>query len=363
MSNKKIKLTIGLLAGLFLVIQCLLVGGFFVLRNHRRTEYVHSGDLSSTEGVKILDDENIFFKIDKADPNNIVINWSETGVHLLSGKCRVKQCGEKNPQVMGRLKSGHEYRIVIDSGNCASACMVTDTVVLENQLEIYPVKGLGKMVGGLCHLCRLSIGEMTIVHPYSTYLTAHYEQSLLGRTTWVEKQILLGLPLMRSFSYILIDNVAGEIEFAFAIENTFEPTDADNWSQYAMVVENHPGRKEILMVDVPIGGSVQHMHLDTGLGSALVMTEKLWEKFGNDVITVHEKESFLWTPQFGKLPSRQIITENFTIGDNTIERLVIDVTGNENPFGEGITLGYGAFKKTVFVLDFAQNILWIKKVP
>ena len=135
MSNKKIKLIIGLLAGLYLMIQCLLVGGFFVLRNHRRTEYVHSGDLTSAEGVKLLDDETKFFKIDKTDPNKIVINWNETGVHLPSGKYRVKQCGEKNPQVMGKLKSGHEYRVVIDSGNCASACVVTDTVVLENPVS------------------------------------------------------------------------------------------------------------------------------------------------------------------------------------------------------------------------------------
>ena len=104
MSNKKIKLIIGLLAGLYLVIQCLLVGGFFVLRNCWRTEYVRSGDLSAVDGIRILDDENKFFKIDKTDPNKIVINWNETGVHLPSGKYRVKQCGEKNPQSWANLK-------------------------------------------------------------------------------------------------------------------------------------------------------------------------------------------------------------------------------------------------------------------
>ena len=270
----------------------------------------------------------------------------------------------KKSAVMGKLKSGHEYRVVIDSGNCASACVVTDTVVLENQLEIYPLKDLGPMIGGLCHLCKLSIGEMTIVHPYTTYLTAHYEQSFLGMTTWVEKQILLGLPLMQTFSYVLIDNIAGEVEFAFDAENSFEPADVDNWNQYKMEVENKSAGQVILMVDIPINGSLQHVRLDTGLGSALVMTEKLWEKFGADVITVHEKESFLWTPQFGKLPSRQIIAKNFTIAENTIERLVIDVMRNENPLKEDeFTLGYGAFKETVFVLDFERNRLWVKKVP
>ena len=330
----------------------------FVLRHTEGTVFVYAHDLESTAGVPLLDPNNDIFEIISREPNRVDVKWEKTDIYL-KGRCRVKMReNSPNVQVLAEVNNGKSYPVVIDSG-FTKYLSVTDTVVLDAGLKIYRIDGLGKKVGGLCHLEQLKIGTLTIVHPACEYWLAHYERRVLGHTTWEEKKIYLGLGLMKEFSYILIDNVTREVEFA--ANNSFNPQDSNQWHQYPMTIEHDEKQNARLIVDIPLVGQPRRIKLDTGAAPGLILTESIWAKVSAGLHLRHQEKDRLATPLSGWLPSKKITVEQLTLGNIPINDARIHVIADDTPYGQdNFTLGMDFFRETVIVLDFERNLLWVR---
>ena len=340
------------------IISALCWAFLFALRFTDRTVFVYTCNLESTPGVRVLDANNPFFKITRAEPNRVEVDWGNTGIHL-KGHCRVKMReGTTNTQVLGTLREGKTYPVVIDSGFC-QYLSVSDTIVLDAGLDIYPAKELGSDTGGFCHLCRLKIGDLTIVHSPCTYTLAHYEKRGFGRDPWKEKKILFGLRLMKKFRYILIDNINQEVEFS--VEELFEPADPNRWSRFPASLESDNTGGERLMVDIPIADQTRHLMFDTGADSGLIVAKDVWETIAAKLTIVRKTRNKL-SMMHGFEPCDEITVEKLVVGDSSLSNEKVQVLDNDNPWGnEFLLLGMDYFKDTVVVIDFEHNLLWIHK--
>lgn len=320
--------------------------------------YVYAHDFESSPGVRLMDPNHVIFEVISHGTNRVNVKWDKTEIHH-QGRCRVKMReNSPNVQVLAQVNDGKSYPLVIDSG-ATKYLAVTDSLVLDAGLEIYPIYELGKNIGGLCHIDQLKIGTLTIVHPACEYWLTHYERHVLGQTIWKEKKLNLGLNLMKEFSYILFDNVTREVEFA--TNNSFDPQDSNSWHQYPISIEHSNKQYARLVVDIPLAGQTQHIELDTGAAPGLIITESIWAKISSGLHIQYQEKGQLRTPLSGWLPSRNITVEQLALGNISINDARIHVITDDNPFGKDeFTLGIGFFRETVIVLDFEQNLLWIR---
>ena len=320
--------------------------------------YVHAYDFESSPGVRLMDPNHVIFEIISQETNRVNVKWDKTEIHH-QGRCRVKMReNSPNVQVLAEVNDGKIYPVVIDSG-ATTYLAVTDSLVLDAGLEIFPIYELGKNIGGLCHLEKLKIGTLTIVQPACEYWLAHYERRVLGHTIWQEKKINLGLGLMKEFSYILIDNVTREVEFA--ANNPFNPKDPHQWHQYPMTIEQDEKPNAGLIVDIPLVDQTRRIKLDTGAGPGLILTENIWTTFSSNLQIRHQKKDRLATPLSGWLPCTTITVEQLILGNTKINDARIHVIADDNPYGQDeFTLGMGFFAGTAIALDFERRILWAK---
>lgn len=324
-----------------------------------RPVLIQSDNLESVPGVRVLDANNPFFKVTRSGPKRIGIKWAKTNIKLKHPKCRVKQLAGMNLLVMGQLNGNKAYPVMIDTGN-PKDLVVSDTVVADSQLDIYPIEELGPPFGGLCHVARIEIGNMAITNPMCYYMLSHYERRVLGRTIWKQRDILLGLGLIRKFVYVLIDNITGEVEFC--VKGSFEADPNESWSQYSMSIETDDQNQERLMVDMPIAGQAREIVFDTGYGGGLVMTERIWEGFSENLTVIRTRDALLAT-LLGLEPCHDIIVEKLEVGGRSINNATIAVTVESDSNlsrQESITLGMMYFKDTVVVLDFERGLMWVK---
>lgn len=324
-----------------------------------RPVLIQSDNLESEPGVCVLDANNPFFKVTRSGPKRIGIKWAETNLYLEYPKCIVKHLVGTRVRVMGRLNNNKDYPVVIDSGN-PMALIVPDTVVTDCGLEIYPMEELGPPFGGLCHVARIEIGNMAITNPMCHYMLSHYERRVFGRTIWKQRDIILGLGLIRKFVYVLIDNITGEVEFC--VKGSFDADHDSSWSQYSMSIEMDDQNQERLLVDMPIAGQARELVFDTGSACGLDMTERMWEGFSENLTVIRTRDALLAT-LLGLEPCRGIIVEKLEVGDRFINNATITVTVESDSNlsrQESITLGMMYFKDTVVVLDFERGLMWVK---
>jgi len=343
-------------------LQCAFIFGFKALKkflDSTATEhivFVRRSNLESEPGVRVLDANNPYFQVIRMEPNRVEIDWGKTGIGL-KNRCRVKMLEEQKVQVSGILSDNKQYPITIDSGFNHSV-LVSDTIVLDAGLEIYPVAESDGINGGLCNLKQLKIGDLTIEHPPCIYKLAHYEGRKLGKTKWKEEIIALGLNLMKCFRYILIDNINHEVEFS--IRDTFEPADSNEWSRYSTSLEIDNSKRERLMVDIPLAGKTRHLMLDTGSGCGLIVAKDVWKTISSE-LTILKKTNIKQRMMHGFESSKEITVQNLDVGDHQLKNAVIYMLLNEEPCGKDFfLLGMGYFQDTVIVIDFERNLLWIK---
>jgi len=331
----------------------------YVLRCTNRTVFVLTSNLESTPGVHLLDPNTGIFEIISREPNQANVKWIESSIYMKDCAHVKMRENSRNVQVLGELNNGKNYPVVLDTGY-PKYIGVTDTVVTDAGLPIYPMADLGHhLIGGLCDLSQLKIGIVTIVQSPCEYWLAHYERHVLGVTTWKEMTITLGLGLLKKFSYIRIDNVNREIEIGG--KQPFNTQDINQWNKYPMVIERNEKGNAKLMVDIPIAGKLRHIAFDTGSAEGLTLTEKIWDQVSQALQPVHEEKHRLATPLEGRIPCRRVTVELLTVGSIPLSYAQINVTANNNPFGQDdFTLGMDFLKETVIVLDFESKLLWIR---
>ena len=318
--------------------------------------FVKNSNLASMSGIEILDANNIYFRVVKDESNLINADIKVTSV-IKDKKTinRVKMLHNPIKQIMVKINN-KEYPAVIDTGFSGSF-MINDVVIIENKLKIFPFETNEPHVAGYSWIDEVQIGDTNITNKFSFYHLGHYERQVPGKEVEKLGQVILGLKFLRQNKYLLFDNIASEIEFSL---ESFQAEPNEQWKQYKMSFEKD-GNNTRSMVEIPIAGEKTKIIFDTGAASHLSMSQDQWEKFSVKVNVIKEK-NIHFQMVHGFIDAKEKIVEELIIGERRITSAPISISNNDSFLGtDHFMLGMGCFKDTVIVLDFENNLFWVKQ--
>jgi len=296
--------------------------------------------------------------------------WEIDSRIVQDNTCRVKYhnlySASRFMVVEGAVQNtGNRYPIVLDTG-ASQPIFVKDTHVLENKLAIYPMK-INKLNGhslGLCYLPELQIGSVTLTDWPCLYLEPCTKLGLFGLSiaggVSQDRTIILGLPALREFKYIIFDNINKEVEFSY--NEIFESKELQLWERYTFSIEEDFHGNAFLFVMIPVAAEQIELQLDTGSGRGLALAEDLWEQIRMKIPNVKLKKTTESYPYFGHLACKQAVVPEFRLGRRTVKNARISIFPNDSPLmdqSQGL-LGMQYFHDTVLVLDFERNLMWVR---
>jgi hypothetical protein len=273
--------------------------------------------------------------------------------HWLTGKV----------QVPVRIADGRKYSGVMDTGY-GGYVLINDAVVRDNDLAVFPW-GTDAKTGcahGLCEIPVVSIGPMTFENPRGWYLQWQWQFRVLGVPLCRERDVLIGLKLMRPFAYIRFDNRRSEV--VFSPDDAFEPSDLSEWTCLPFILEEVTHDNLKLMVEISMAGVPMRVQFDTGAAKAgLILSEKAWQNVESQLAARGGSQGTVALRQHGWLPCRRFTAPEFKVGHLTLRDKQVFVTPNDSAltFETAGILGLDYFKKTSVVLDFKNNRLWIHR--
>jgi hypothetical protein len=326
-----------------------------ILRCTSRPVYVHTPDLASLPGVRKMDPNSGLFEIIRREPNRVDVQWLKTELHV-PAVCRVPRLGDGNVQVTGWVNDAREYPVVIDTGYDGHL-LVTDTVVQESQLEIWPVADMGAPMGGFCRVDQFTVGQVAIVRPPSVFLLGHYEGRFLGKPTWIEKKIMLGLRVLSLFGHIVVDNLQDEV--LFVMDEPFVPQDPSLWWHYPMSIQEEPSiRHKLLWIEIPLAGEVRHVAFDTGADITLTVSQANWQKLTQKLRPLRQRRARVRRP-YGYDECTVVTVQGLDIAGMSVPGAEVYVNDS---YAGGWCVGMQPFRETVLVLDFQAGRLWIRDI-
>jgi hypothetical protein len=296
-------------------------------------------------------------------------SWNYSGrIHediQRGNRCRVKyhpsHAQYKWVVVEGKIGNGRKYPVILDTG-ASSALFVNDTHIVENKLAISPSGGddNASTGWGTCRLPELRIGELTLLNWSCLYLERHAEVQVFGFPVARSQAIIVGLPALQKFKYIVFDSVSKEAEFS--LENAFEPENSGSWTRYSLVIEEGLGGNAYLFVKMPIAGRMTELQLDTGSGNGLAIGEELWQYLQNRIQNITLSQGTDLYPYIGWLACRRGVIPSLAVGERTVRNAKISVFPDDSPLLEGCQglVGMQYFGDTIIVLDFERNLMWVK---
>lgn len=298
---------------------------------------------------------------DKEDPNKANLKLINNSTIELPNPSRMKYESFyfdliRLVAVTGQLPNGEKYTTFLDTAY-SDYVLVNSLVVLENELAIYPL-GISNWFPsymGLCELPSLQMGQAIIKNPPCMYIQQQWEVKLLGLPIWQQKGFLLGLGILKDFSYIEFNNVKKEVEFSAT--KIFEPDNPDIWDGYPLEI-----RDRRLMVKIPIDGKTLHLMFDTCGRYGMVARSDIWEQLPPKVRSGKIRDSRFQTGFFGELPCKRTKVKKLAIGNIKVKNAEIIILPEDSLYG-GNYISMEFFKNTTVVLDFKNRLLWIKKMP
>jgi hypothetical protein len=260
------------------------------------------------------------------------------------------------------LPGGRRYSGWVDTG-FFDHLYVTDLAVKQCHLAVFPL-GRNTPTGGpvgVCEVPSLRLGKLTIAHPHCVYEQRHWQLRFLGIPLYRHGMVLMGLNLMRLFQYVLFDNVRHEV--AFGLYDAFEPDDPSQWVRLPFTLEWIGGNLR-MMTELSLGRGAAHMQFDTG-GSkpGLVLSQAAWQRLGLRADARDRGNGRTGSVQYGWLPCRMYVLPRLSIDQLNLTKARMGVLPEKSPLLTGMdgNLSLDYFKDTVVVLDFKQNVIWIKQ--
>ena len=348
------------LLGLFLYLQagCSLVGG-------------NGRGLESRADLPVIDPNNGPYSIEiiqRSDGTRDYF-WEIDSQIKQEKPCRVRYhqlySSTRFMVVEGKLgNEGKKYPVVLDTGT-SQPIFVNTTHVLDNKLPIYPMgpnkANLSGYNLGLCHLPELQIGNVTLLNWPTLYLEQHMKLDLLGLSIAKDDFIIVGLPALREFKYIVFDNVRKKVEFSHN-KKLFEPKDPQLWNQYPFSIEEDFHGNAFLFVKIPIAGEEIELQLDTGSGRGLAIGEELWEGMRGKIHNAKTRKARDLYLYLGMLSCKRSVIQKLKVGQRIVKNAQISIFPNDSLLLEECQglLGMQYFQDTVLVLDFQGNQMWVK---
>ena len=297
----------------------------------------------------------------KEDPNRFTISLINNSKIQLSRPCRIKYQSFYFDlvglvAVTGTLPpNGKKYTVFLDSGH-PGYVLTNSLTVLENNLAICHLGEVGWFSSdmGFCDLPALQLGQAIITDPPSEYLQQQWEVRLLGLPIWQQRGVLLGLGLLKDFSYIEFDNTKKEVEFSKS--KVFKPDKSYLWDTYPFEIKN--GR---LMVEMPVEGQVFSLMFDTCGRYGMVVGTDFWEKLPLKTSSEKLSNSKFQSGFLGELHCKRTKIKELNIGNMELRNAEILILPKDSPYmAAAISISMKFFRKTVVVLDFKNGLMWVK---
>lgn len=155
------------------------------------------------------------------------------------------------------------------------------------------------------------------------------------------------------------DNVKQQV--VFNPEDAFKPDDSSQWVNLPFVIENRGKRR--MMIDISLAGSTVYVEFDTGSINSLILQNATWQRLKDGLEVRGGADEKLRTNQYGDLPCRRYVLPELHIRQTTLRNVRADILPDDSPFARNIEgiIGLACFKKTIVVLDFKKNLLWLRK--
>lgn len=263
--------------------------------------------------------------------------------------------------IEGTLGKAKKYPVILDTG-ASVALFVNDVHIKENNLATQPFKYNNESANwGTCHLPELNIGETTLINWPCFYQLQHAELRMFGLPLAQDKAVIVGLPTLLEFKYVAFDNIKREAEFS--PKEVFKPEEPSLWTKYPLKIEEFPGGNTYLFVKVPIAGKEIELQLDTGSGNGLAIRKDLWEQIQQKIQSVTFRQGRELCPYIGWLECEKGVIAKLDFGDRTVKNAKVSIYPDDSPLMENCEglLGMQYFQDTVMVLDFEQNLMWVKQ--
>ncbi len=301
-------------------------------------------------------------KSDK-DPNRVEIWHINNSKIQLSKPCRIRYESFYFDfidliAVPGTLPNGKKYTILLDTGHQAYA-IINSFTMQENNLPFCPLDEIKEIKSyiGFCELSSIQLGQAVIKNPPCAYFQQQWEVRLVGLPIWQQRGVLLGLGLLKEFSYILFDNVKKEVELS--LSETFEPAGREKWDSYKFEI-----KKNYLIVNLPVEGQNFEMMFDSCGRYGMVLNSNFWETLSPKLNYGKIKDNEFQSGFRGELPCRRTKIKRLHIGNTIAKDAEVLILPEDSPYmdvAHSVSISMKYFKKTVVVLDFKNRLMWIKK--
>jgi hypothetical protein len=263
-----------------------------------------------------------------------------------------------NVYINVELPNGHDYSAALDTGYSGVALLTSD-IVLDNKLAIWPYGFSINSESGVCQIPELKIGSVKTHDIAAHFNEQQWQLRIFNRPLYKESKIFLGLHFIRTFDYVIFDNINKDV--VFSKDGAFKPDNPDLWQSYPFEIKTHSGlaESERIIVQMPINGQVYELFFDScGAKPGLNLNKTHWQAIKQNLSFKLHGKDILVTGFGEKTPIQKATVSETSIGEKTIKNAKVNIF--DEPERPSIfSLGY--FQDTVVVLDFVNNLFWIKK--
>ncbi len=266
-----------------------------------------------------------------------------------------------NVGISVEFPTGRKYPAYLDTGFNGFIVLTSD-IVLDNKLEIFKDDFLF-FNDGECHIPVLNIGPAQIKDVMASYEKQQWQFRIMNIPVYKRSAIIIGCSFIKTFDYVLFDNVSQEV--VFSKDGAFKPDSPQLWTSFPFSIKPDSALNAKIMVQMPINGHVYELFFDSCGGKpGLNLNEHDWQTIETDLTVKRLRKSHIDLYQSGRVSCQRATVSELSIGEKTIKNAEINISefpeGSE--FSESlsmITLGY--FQDTIVVLDFVNNLFWIKR--
>jgi predicted aspartyl protease len=254
-----------------------------------------------------------------------------------------------------------KYPLILDTG-ATQSLFVKNSHVRDNHL---PIASLKEEINGYniknCLIPQLNIGGIKFVNWPAFYLEPHTDFNPFAFLAQPDDSIIVGLPALRHFKYIVFDSETREVEFSSG--KSFTPAENTSWQKYPLTIEEDLNGNAFLFVDILIAGQKVQVQLDTGNGNGLAIQQSLWNKISPNIPPVKMKKGQDFYPYIGRLNCKKTIVPQLQLGDKMVNEALVSVFPDDCPLLDesDALLGMNYFLDTAITLDFENSLLWVKK--
>ena len=267
---------------------------------------------------------------------------------------RSKMFTAPNATIPVEFPNGLKYGAYLDTG-FSEYILLTSDVVLDNKFSILPITN--SVAQGLCHIPLFKIGTARIKDTAGFYWGQQLQYRIMNVPVNKYSAIILGLAFIKTFDYVLFDNVNQEV--VFSKEGAFVPDNPDLWQSYPFEIKPDSVPNDRIMVQIPIDGQMFELWFDScGSLPGLRLSKSDWQVIEPNSNVKRLRKSHFYNAQSRRLQCQMATVSELSIGEKTINNANVSIYDDQDGLSM-LSLGY--FQDTSVVLDFVNKLFWFKK--